>query len=148
MYRKSGLVTFIVFVLSLFLYPFIAAADIPQDVYNKKTLFENASDAMQIAVDSYDTIKGAMDTLNGQFYSNQKKVAQGLDVTVTITCGAIISAAVAVVSGGSLAPAAFAASIALKTAQETAATSWESSKLVDAMGTVSGYLSPALSDVS
>ena len=146
MYRNM-VCSWLVCVLLFFLYPFIAAADTPDDVRTKRTLVENSKDDMDTAEENYSTIKSAMETLNGEFDSNQKKVAQGLDVTVTITGGAIISAAAAVVSGGSLAPAAFAASIALKTAAQTAATSWKSKDLVDAMGTVHGYLSSALSDV-
>ena len=147
MYRKSGLVTLIVFVLSFFFYPFVAAADIPDEAQNESVKVDNTSNKMDIAVQNYDAIKSAMETLNGQWDSNQEKVAKGMDVTVSITGGAIISVAVAVASGGSLAPAAFAAMLAAKTAGETAATSWSSQKYVDAMGTVSGVLSSALPEV-
>ena len=143
MYRPFGFVTLIVFVLSFFLYPCIAAANRPDEAVQKLTLVENSSDKMNIAVDNYNAIRGAMETLNGEFDGNQKNFASGKKVTVSIGAGAILSVAIAVSSGGSLAPAAFAAA----SAKDTAQTSWEGQDLVSAMGTVSGYLSSALTDV-
>lgn len=147
MYRKISLLTLLVCVVSLFLYPFVAAADMPNDVRTKETLVNNAFPKVTTAVNNYNAIKSAMQTLNGQWSSNEKKVAKGTDVTVTITAGAIISAAVAVVSGGSLAPAAFAAAIAAKTAAQTASTSWTSQKYVSAMGTTLSAMDSARSEV-
>ena len=147
MYRKSGLVTLIVFVLSFFFYPFVAAADIPGEAQNEWVKVDNSFKAMNRVEENYDTIKRAMETLNGQWKSNQENVAKGVNVTVSLTGGAIINAAVAVASGGSLAPAAFAAFLASKTAGETAATSFSSQQYLDAMSLVSGALSTALTDV-
>ena len=148
MYRKSGLVTLIVFVFSFFLYPFIAAADTPYDAFNEFIKVDNSSKAMGRAVTNYDTIKGAMETLNGAFDGNEKKVAQGKELVVSGTGAVIISVATTAMTGGSYAPAAFAATLIAKLAGETAEESVKSQKLVDAMGTVSGLLSGALSDVN
>jgi len=135
MFRRILLFTLIVCVLSLFLIPQVSYADIPDLVRQHEISITNTIGLMNMTMGNYNTLKGAMDTLNSDFKANQKEVRKGVEVTVTIAAGAIISATAAVISGGTLAPAAFAGYIALRTAAGTAKTAWKSAELISAMGT-------------
>lgn len=95
----------------------------------------NADTKMGEAVENYDTIRSALVVLNDDWDSNQAKVALGVKVTVSVSGGAVISVAAAFISGGTLAPAAFAGYLAAEALKETIQTSWESKKYIDAIET-------------
>ncbi len=148
MFRRILLFTLIVCVLCLFLIQQVSYADIPDLVRQHETSIANTIGLMNTTIGNYNTLKGAMDTLNSDFKTNQKAVRKGVEVTVTIAAGAIISATASVISGGTLAPAAFAGYIALRTAAGTAKTAWKSAELISAMGTTLSAMDGALSDVN
>ncbi|RKU36323.1 hypothetical protein C6496_13785 [Candidatus Poribacteria bacterium] len=148
MFRRFSLLTLIVCLLSLFLIQHVSYADIPDSVLTEILALDNTKELMNITEGNYSTLKSAMDTLISGYKSNKAAVRNGTDVTVTVICGGIISAGVAIASGGSLAPAAFAAVVAANTAAKTAATSWKSRELVHAMGITLSAMDGALTDVN
>ena len=148
MFRKMLLVSVIGFcVLSFFFSPFVSVANSPTEVPNAATVLNNMTFDMNRAVKDYGSIRSTMDSLNGDFDSNQKAIAKDVSTMLKIGGGAIVSGAVAIKSGGSLAPAAYAALLAMWSGGDAVKKSVSAQDLIKAMGITQGVLGTALSNV-
>ena len=149
-FRKYFLVLLIVCVFCL--YPFVVYASNPTgnptDWSRLDSLVKNREDDVAEAIGNYDTIKSVMETLNNDWNTKKQKVRGGVEITLTGTIATIISAAVAIPSGGSsLAPTIFAGMVTGKKAIETLLDSVSSQEYVEAMGTTLSLMDQAQLDV-
>ena len=87
-------------------------ANYTDEMKAKEILVSNAADRMDKADEHYGNIRGSLKELLGEWSDNIDEIANGTDVTIKVFVGTIISAAVTASSGGSLAPAAYAAVLA------------------------------------
>lgn len=147
MNRKKSLLQLIVCLLLVFsvLNLSYAGGD-HDDIKRAKTDLDNAIHYMGIAVGSYDQLRSSMETLISEYNSKKKEIEKGYSAAFTKACVAIVAGAVAVSSGGSLAPAAFVAYLAVNDA--FVAGSINAEEYMDAMGSVLSLMDAAQTDVN
>ncbi len=146
-FRKCLSITLFFGCVSFFLFPHISYADYTGEMETKKTLFGNAAQRMTKAVGHYNHIKGAMESLLGEWNDNIDEIESGANVTLKIFVGGIISAAVAASSGGSLAPAAYAGVLTGLSGSKTLKDIYDLSEYLLAISTTRSILDTALSNV-
>lgn len=133
--------------VSLFLLPPVSYADYPDHLETLKINYTNAAKRMTRAVGHYDNIKGSMEDLLAAWDDNINEIASGADLTVKVLVGSIISTAVAASSGGSLAPAAYAALLGGLSGSRVLTTTAELPSILNAISTTRSVLDSAYSNV-
>ena len=145
--RIKSLLILIVCVLSnFFVYHTVYAHPDEADIRRAETTLDNGIRYMGITVSNYGQLRGQMVTLIGEWNSNKNAVKNKTNAALTKGSIAIVSAAAAAISGGTLAPAAYLASLAAYDALQ--AGTINSQKYVDAMGKVLSLMDAALIDVN
>jgi len=116
------------------------------DIDKQKILLDNGVRYMNLTVSNYSQIRSNMLTLISEWQDNEKEVKNKTEAALTKGSIAIVTAVTAVVSGGSLAPAAYLGSLALYNGLQ--AGSIDSSKYVEGMGKLLSLMDSALNDVN
>ncbi|MCG9127636.1 hypothetical protein JT359_08565 [Candidatus Poribacteria bacterium] len=145
--RKKSLLQLIVCLLLVFCVSNLSYAGGDHgDIDDAETILENAIGYMGTAVGSYDYLRGSMETLISEYRSNENDIERGYTAAFTKLCVAFVAASVAVSTGGTLAPAAFVAYLAVHDA--FVGGSIDAQQYVDAMGTVLSLMDAAQTDVN
>ena len=98
--------------------------------------------------ENYDAVYDVMTTLIGDYAANETAIKRGNAVTLIAFGGAAVSACVAVISGGSLAPAAYAAFVGAYNSSQTAQRHPKSAEYLAAMEMTMTALDNAMYDMN
>ena len=147
MFKKVLHLTFIVCVFSLFLYQNVSYG------YSKawkteETELITKKDAVTTAQTNLQGIRGDLEELIDVWEQNADSIKMGSAVALAATGGAIISATAAIYSGGTLAPAAWAAYLGIKATISASSGSVANAELRRAMGDLITLLDQALSGIN
>ena len=123
-------------------------ANVPQSVLNVQSGISFSKSNMNLTEKNYDNVHFVMQKLINDWAANQDEVKKGKRVTLIAAGASLVSACVAVASGGSLAPAAYGAFVALYHADITTRDEFESAHYLTTMDVVMTDLNNALWDVS
>ena len=133
--------------VSLFLLPQVSYSDYPDHLETLKIDYTNAATRMSRNVGHYNNIKGSLEDLLEAWNDNIDEIVSGTELTVKVLVGSIISTAVVASSGGSLAPAAYAAVLAGLSGSKVLTTTANLPDILIAIGTTRSVLDLAYSNV-
>ncbi len=140
--------TTLICLMFLFLSLNSSDADVPDTVTNVLSGLTTAKYYMDMADKNYDDVRFVMQKLINDWSINQDKVRKGRTVQLLSGGATLVSACVAVASGGSLAPAAYGVYVTSYYGNSTTRTAIASAAYLTTMEVVMNDLSLALWDVS
>ncbi len=147
MFRRIALILLIVCMFSLFLYQNVSYADFGE-ILTEKDKLRNREKEVYRSEKNYDAVYDVMTTLIGDYAANETAIKRGNAVTLIAFGGAAVSACVAVASGGSLAPAAYAAFVGAYNSSQTAQRHPRSADYLAAMEMTMTALDNAMYDMN
>lgn len=126
----------------------VSYANYPNTWLTEQNLIPNRKDEVKTAVDNYDRVKGALETLNGEWNKNVAAIRSGAKVTLSGIATAIVGVAATASSGGSYAPVALAAALTGIDAAGTVSDTLDQSKYLSAMSNLISAMDALEGEVS